>query len=1066
MFLASLHGLMWRWSSSRRYRVAADGRRRLQFKPVVQTLGGRIVPDAVTWTVDQGGDWSNAGNWSPHAPTIGDDVTIPFSDIQVTHNTGSVDAVNSLTSSAAVAVAAGTLSVAADSTIDNNLILSGGTLSGGGDLLTINGAFVWGGGTLSGSNQTVLANGGIIWNGFGTTLATQLENAGFAFMTGPNSFVTLTANGNFTNTGTGLFEIRNDQGVFGVDGTFVNEGQVIRDLSFGVARIDSVFTNVGTVTLDTGTLRLDGRNGVESGAIVTSGSPGAKTLELGGDQTFTGGSTVFVDRVAVIGGNITFGGRYEATESTTVAGAANATWQGGNLVTAGDTLSVTSGQATFNSGHTLSFSEIDLSGGRLTGSDPIVVDTLFNWYGGELRGAGRLDVNGFLNLGGFGVTLGRTLSNNFQGSLDSPNSSLFIDTGATFTNAPDAMFTLLNNNSISGPGTFHNLGNIFREFETGTVTISSVFNNDGMVEVRTGTLNLAGNGSHTGSFTSLSVFPDAVLQFGGGTQTLRAGSSVTVPNVVFAGAAVTVNDNPAQTAVFHITTSTMVTGGTVNFNPGADVDLGDPFAFNQLIVRGGTANFNDGATLDVYSLEVSGGTLTGQDEIDEEHVFLWYGGTLNGTGATEANGLIEMFGFGVTLGRTLDVNYAAILWGPNANMTINRVQGDPNNNGVLNVQDGADFELRNDNSISGAGLLHILPGGTMAKDSSFGTSAVQVNVQNDGTVGVLSGVLSLAGANNDYTGSFIGAPGTTLAFAGATHFEVGSSVTAANALFNGGALVTVDGLYCVTEGTTFNGGVVDFNNQVSDLGDRLAVMNGTINFNAGGSVELTWFSLTGGNLNGRLDITVNGVAQWWGGAMSGGSDAVTTINGNLDLSGFGKTLNRTLSLNGYTLWTGPGDLGMTAEAVINNGPTATFDVENNQNLGTQAGVGTFNNFGTFQKTNSWGTTTVWAQFNDPSGAVVVQTGNVVFQSGGPNPGRPEAPRPDRVEAKQAADHGRLSDRLFANYPDDEGALPHQTGRSEGVGRSGKTLLRAPADEAFTELTGPEIQTAWGAARRR
>jgi hypothetical protein len=1051
---------MRRSPTARHYGTAADSKRKDRFKPLLQPLEERTVPDAVTWNVDQGGDWSDASKWSPHAPSAGDDVTIPFSDIQVTHNTGSVDFINSLTSSAALAISAGTLSVASDSTISNTLTLSGGTLSGGGDLLTINGAFVWSGGTLSGSNQTVIANGGIILSGFSVTLATQLENAGFAFMTGPSSSLNLTANGNFTNMAGALFEIRNDQGVFGTDGTFVNEGQVIRDLSTGVAQINSVFTNVGMVTIDTGELGLFGRNSIESGIITTSGSPGAKTLALSGDQTFTNGSSVLIDDVVVTGGTATFGGRYEVTDSTTVTGSANATWQGGDLASAGTTLTVASGQATFNSGHTLTFSEVNLSGGRLTGSDPISVNSFFNWYGGELRGSGRMDVNGFLNLGGFGVTLGRTLNNNFQGSLDSPNSSLFIDSGATFTNATDAMFTLLNNQSISGPGTFHNLGHIFREFETGTMTISSVFNNDGTVEVRTGTLNLAGNGSHTGSFSGLSEFPDAVLEFGGGTQTLRAGSSVTVPNVVFAGAAVTVNDNPSQTAVFHVTTSTMVTSGTVNFTAGADVDLGDPFNFNQLIVRGGTATFNDGATLDVYSLELSGGTLTGRDNINEEHVFLWYGGTLNGTGSTEANGLIEMFGFGVTLGRTLDVNYGAIVWGPNASIFINRIQGDANNNGVLNVQAGAGLALRNDMAISGAGTLHILAGGVLSKEESSGDSIIQTNVQNDGTVDVQSGALSFGGASNDYTGNFTGAPGTSLVFAGASHFEPGSNVTGANVLFNGSGAVTVDGLYSATESTTFNGGVVDFNNQVSNLGARLAIANGTANFNAGGSVDLTWLSMTGGNLNGGLNITVDGAAQWWGGAMSGGSSAVTTINGVLDLSGFGKTLNRTLSLNGYTLWTGTGDLGLTADAVINN--QGTFDVQNNQNLGTQTGVGTFNNFGTFQKTNSWGTTTVWAHFNNLGGFVNVQTGTVVFESGGPNPFLPGPPHGTPVNSLQAPGDSPVPNGLVANSPSEGSAVPPQVDRSEGVRGASTAHLQASAHEAFAELFEPEILTAWGA----
>ena len=125
MFLPSLRKWMEQSAPSRRYRVAAHAKRNARFKPFLLALEERTVPDAVTWNVDQGGDWSDASKWSPHAPTVGDDVTIPFSDIQVTHATGATDSINSLTSNAALTISAGTLSVASDSTVNNTLTLSG-----------------------------------------------------------------------------------------------------------------------------------------------------------------------------------------------------------------------------------------------------------------------------------------------------------------------------------------------------------------------------------------------------------------------------------------------------------------------------------------------------------------------------------------------------------------------------------------------------------------------------------------------------------------------------------------------------------------------------------------------------------------------------------------------------------------------------------------------------------------------------------------------------------------------------------------------------------------------------
>src|SRR5262249_52491337 len=121
--------------------------------------------------------------------------------------------------------------------------------------------------------------------------------------------------------------------------------------------------------------------------------------------------------------------------------------------------------------------------------------------------------------------------------------------------------------------------------------------------------------------------------------------------------------------------------------------------------------------------------------------------------------------------------------------------------------------------------------------------------------------------------------------------------------------------------------------------------------------------------------------------------------------------------------------------------------------------------GTFQKTNSWGTTTVWAHFNNLGGVVNVQTGNVDFRSGGPNASMPGTQHPAPMNATQAAGDPPASRQSLPNYPSPEKTVPPRMDRSEGVSGASKTLLHAPAGEAFAELFGPETLIAWGAAQQ-
>ena len=77
--------------------------------------------------------------------------------------------------------------------------------------------------------------------------------------------------------------------------------------------------------------------------------------------------------------------------------------------------------------------------------------------------------------------------------------------GSTFTNQANASFTIQNNldwYNDENNSTFVNLGTFTKSAGTGTTIFEVGFNNNGSVEVQTGTLSLRGGGTSSGSFTA------------------------------------------------------------------------------------------------------------------------------------------------------------------------------------------------------------------------------------------------------------------------------------------------------------------------------------------------------------------------------------------------------------------------------------------------------------------------------------------------------------------------------------------------------------------------------------
>jgi hypothetical protein len=145
-------------------RPLSQGRGRSKhFSLLLEPLEERVLLATVNW-IGSSGDWDTPGNWldaatqTNHVPGAGDDAVISTAGITVTHTSAAVDAVRSLSCKAALTLAAGQVSLAVDSIISNGFTLSGGTLSGPGNL-TVTSAMDWTDGSMVGGGKTIIAAG-------------------------------------------------------------------------------------------------------------------------------------------------------------------------------------------------------------------------------------------------------------------------------------------------------------------------------------------------------------------------------------------------------------------------------------------------------------------------------------------------------------------------------------------------------------------------------------------------------------------------------------------------------------------------------------------------------------------------------------------------------------------------------------------------------------------------------------------------------------------------------------------------------------------------------------------
>ena len=186
-------------------------------------------------------------------------------------------------------------------------------------------------------------------------------------------------------------------------------------------------------------------------------------------------------------------------------------------------MTVTAGTATFNGAVTTG--GLTQSGGELNGTGTLTVTGASSFSGGTQSGSGTTIAQGgaAFTLPDFGLDGGRTLQlggtstasgTNVQINLNSSNpntgvsdpgsGTLTIGSGATFTDQTTTsgltIFAVSHGGTDTGAtAAVNNQGTFTKSGSAATSTISTLFNNSGTVDVQSGTLELAGVVTNSGT---------------------------------------------------------------------------------------------------------------------------------------------------------------------------------------------------------------------------------------------------------------------------------------------------------------------------------------------------------------------------------------------------------------------------------------------------------------------------------------------------------------------------------------------------------------------------------------
>jgi hypothetical protein len=437
------------------------------------------------------------------------------------------------------------------------LTLSGGTL-GGAQTVSVGNSMSWTGGSLSGTGRTLILPGASLTvnnlSTFNSITSRTLDNGGTTTWAGAS----LTMNGGvITNEPGALFQVQSPALIIG-SSRLDNAGTLLTMGSGTNAFTGVALNNFNLVEVQGGTLALRGGGNnagtisvpagttlsYAGGTFTTSGNPsvsGAGMLLVSGVTSAALGGTMNVSGPNIFsGGSVDFTGNYTCTNTMTISG----------------------GTVSFDGTGTVSPSILNLSGGTLGGAQTVTARNSMSWIGGSMSGTGRtliptgasLTIN-YLNLSFTPVT-SRTLDNGGTATWAGASISMI---GGVITNEPGALFQVQSPGSFNfggGSERFDNAGTFRKSVTPGTFTFTVPLNNNGTVDIETGTLFANGGGY---AFSSNSVLNCAVAGTTPGTNygQLQVGGSVSLNGTL--SVKLINNYIPTTNNLF-----TLVTAGTLN----------------------------------------------------------------------------------------------------------------------------------------------------------------------------------------------------------------------------------------------------------------------------------------------------------------------------------------------------------------------------------------------------------------------------------------------------------------------------------------------------------------------
>jgi hypothetical protein len=306
-----------------------------------------------------------------------------------------------------------------------------------------------------------------------------------------------------------------------------------------------------------------------------------------------------------------------------------------------------------------------------------------------------------------------------------------------------------------------------------------------------------------------------------------------------------------------------------NWNPS-----GVPTSTDDVVINSGTVHLT-GADGDARSISINtGAPNTGGLAIDDHKL------TVSTSGTSTINGFLGVTG-------TLVLGDATTFGGSSDSGGIN-VSGTLEIGSTFTITGSDTPNNANINDTSGTSVIDVLGTGSLVRSTSTGLITIGPKVDNDGSVSVQTGTLSLAGGDaGSTTGSYAVSAGATLRTGNS--FE-SPSITGA------GTLDVAGGTTTVASTDTFTPAELQIDN------------NATITLNK--NVSISSVVAHAGHRNGTGSLTVTDSADFSGLALDTGTTTVAatvpsfTIADFLSVGSTGVGTNATLNLNAPTTYDG------------------------------------------------------------------------------------------------------------------------------------------------------------------